>query len=192
MTKQLWVLAGGNGSGKSTFFDRFLKPLGLSFVNADMIASEISNKITTKVSKQAQAQALKVFEQKLSSGETFCFETVFSHPSKIDLLKQAKKLGYEINLVFIHLNSHILNEARVIQRVNSGGHNVPKAKIKSRLPRSLENIKISLPLVDNAKLIDNSSIENPFKTVAAVKKQQLIYKIDPAPSWLDEILDDLP
>lgn len=192
MTKQLWVLAGGNGSGKSTFFDRFLKPLGLSFVNADMIAAEISDKVTTKVSKQAQLQALKVFEQKLTLGETFCFETVFSHSSKIDLIKQAKTMGYEVNLVFIHLNSFILNEARVIQRVNSGGHNVPKAKIKSRIPRTIENIKMSLLLVDNAKLIDNSSIENPFMTMATVKNQKLIYKINPSPPWLDEILEKLP
>ena len=133
-----------------------------------------------------------MFEQKLTLGETFCFETVFSHSSKIDLIKQAKDMGYEVNLVFIHLNSFILNEARVIQRVNSGGHNVPKAKIKSRLPRSIENVKISLPLVDNAKLIDNSSIENPFKAVATVKNQKLIYKINPSPLWLDEILEHLP
>ena len=39
--KQLWVLAGGNGAGKSTFYREALKPLGIPFINADQIAREI-------------------------------------------------------------------------------------------------------------------------------------------------------
>ena len=41
--KQLWVLAGGNGAGKSTFYKTsLLKKRGVQFVNADMIAKLIN------------------------------------------------------------------------------------------------------------------------------------------------------
>lgn len=51
--KQLWILAGGNGAGKSTFYDRYLKTKGLSFVNADRLAKEISSKQDAKVIRAA-------------------------------------------------------------------------------------------------------------------------------------------
>ncbi|MBP6075971.1 MAG: hypothetical protein KA520_06425 [Nitrosomonas sp.] len=42
--------------------------------------------------------------QLLREGCSFCFETVFSHLSKIDFIAQTKTLGYKIVLVFIHLS----------------------------------------------------------------------------------------
>lgn len=56
--KQLWILAGGNGAGKSTFFDRYLKTKGLSFVNADRLAKEISSKQDAKVIRTALDQEI--------------------------------------------------------------------------------------------------------------------------------------
>ena len=191
MKKQLWILAGGNGAGKSSFYESYLKSYDISFVNADRIAKETSSKIDAKVSKQAQEQAMAACEQKLKDGETFCFETVFSHPSKIDLIMKAKKLGYEVNLVFIHLSSSALNKARVLQRVKSGGHNVPPKKIESRIPRTIENIKEAVKLVDNARLIDNSSGEDPLKTVVVIKNKKIIYKKEFLPDWVSEIIKGL-
>lgn len=182
--KQLWILAGGNGSGKSTFYDRFLKDKDLSFVNADKIAKEISSENNLRVSRSAQQLAMIACEQKIADGETFCFETVFSHKSKIDLIKKAKTAKYEVNFVFIHLSSSDLNKARVFQRVSSGGHDVPPDKIETRIPRSLANLKKALNLVDNAALIDNSSAQDPLKIVARIKKKKIIFAIDPLPKWV--------
>jgi len=64
-------------ANRKTFYDRYLKSRGLSFVNADMIAKEISEKVTAAVSKTAQEQATAACLQKIKAGETFCFETVF-------------------------------------------------------------------------------------------------------------------
>ena len=64
---------------------------------------------------------------------SFCFETVFSHESKIDFLARAKANGYKIILVYIHLFDANLNEARVKQRTSEGGHSVPIEKIHSRI-----------------------------------------------------------
>lgn len=191
MNKQLWIIVGGNGAGKSTFYDRFLKTTGLSFVNADAIAKDLNKKISPKVSKKAQDQAWENCQDKLRRGETFCFETVFSHTSKVELIVQAKELGYTVNLVFIHLNEVALNLARVTQRVSSGGHNVPHGKIKTRIPRTLENVSKVIHIVDQAKLLDNSSGTDPFKTIATIKNGQLLDRVQPLPDWARDILKNL-
>jgi predicted ABC-type ATPase len=190
VAKQLWLLAGGNGSGKSTFYRMFLKPRGVKFINADIIAKNlISNKSETASYKAARI-AERIIANMLDCGESFCFETVFSHSSKVDLAAKAKSLGYEIILVYIHLETPELYEARVSQRVEEGGHNVPVEKIRSRLPRVLENVHKVLPLVDSAWLLDNSSGSNPFRQVASIKKGCSRIFADPMPSWAETLLGD--
>lgn len=162
--KQLWILAGGNGAGKSRFYETYLKNKNLSFVNADRLAKEMSDEINSEVSRAAQQQAIEACLQKILNGETFCFETLFSHESKLELIKNAKSNGYEVILVFIHLNTPELNILRVFQRVENGGHIVPNDKIISRIPRSIENLKKAISIVDKVALVDNSSSQDPLKT----------------------------
>lgn len=188
MSRQLWILAGGNGSGKSTFYRLYLKPRHLTFVNADLIAEELFPEKTEAASQNAREEAQRRVEQHLQQGDSFCFETVFSHPSKIELIKKAKSLGYTVVLVYIHLRTSELNHARVIQRVNLGGHDVPPAKIRSRIPKTMVNIKKVLSVVDEAHLIDNSSVTNPLVKVATVKQHQVIPSIMPLPDWAQELL----
>lgn len=167
--KQLWLLAGGNGAGKTTFYHHYLQPLAIPFVNADDIARSLFPVSAEQSSYQAAKIAEAIRAQRLLAGESFCFETVFSHPSKVDFLARAKALGYEIILIFIHLDSINLNLARVAQRVSSGGHQVPEQKISDRIPRVLENVKKAIPLCDQIRLFDNSRADNPFQPVATIK-----------------------
>ncbi len=97
-----------------------------------------------------------------------------------------------IILVYIHLDNPGLNEARVYQRVSNGGHNVPTDKIHSRIPRTMKNITTVLPLVNEARLFNNSSRNNPFQPVAIVKKGRCEWSIDPVPNWAEDILGDIP
>ncbi len=129
--KQLWLLAGGNGAGKSTFYRTRLEPLGLPFVNADVLAKQLYPEQPEQHSYEAAKIAKGMRTQLLQKGRAFCFETVFSHPSKIDFVAKAKVIGYDIVLVFIHLDLASLNQARVAQRVSDGGHHVPEEKVSS-------------------------------------------------------------
>lgn len=190
--KQLWLLAGGNGSGKSTFFREFLEPRGLKFVNADLIAGTMVSNQPESASYKAARLAERLRSSMLDQGLSFCFETVFSHVSKIDFVAKAKSLGYEVILVYIHLESPDLNEARVSQRVSEGGHDVPPGKIRSRLPRTFENIRKVLPLVDSAWILDNSSHKDPFKQVATIRLGRKRIMANPLPSWAEELLKDTP
>jgi predicted ABC-type ATPase len=186
--KQLWVLAGGNGVGKTTFFKHYLADYGIKFVNADLIAKEINQANPEKSAYEALTIAATIRDDLITQGESFCYETVFSHESKIDFLARAKALGYKIILVYIHLIDSSLNEARGHQRITEGGHSVPSDKIYSRIPRTMENIKTALALVDEAWILDNSSEQNRFKQIAVMKSGRYEIKADPIPDWVRAIL----
>ena len=190
--KQLWLLAGGNGAGKSSFHRLFLEPRGLAMVNADRIARALAPEAPEAASYDAAAQAEILRERLLETGASFCLETVFSHPSKVDFLARAKALGYRIILIFIHVEPIELNLARISQRVAAGGHAVPEAKVRARLPRSLANLRKAIPLADELWLLDNSSADDPLRLVARVV-DGAIGKLAPrAPAWAREILKGLP
>jgi len=191
-SKQLWVLAGGNGAGKTTFYNLFLAPKGIKLVNADIIAKAISPENSEKVSYEAANVAGQIREELLQQGVSFCFETVFSHPSKIDFVAKARALGYEVILVYIHLDTSELNEARVYQRVTEGGHNVPIDKIHSRIPRTMRHIAAVLPLVNEARLLGNSHHDNPFEPVASVKRGRREWINAPLPQWAEDLLVEIP
>ena len=191
-SKQLWLLTGGNGAGKSTFYRLFLETKGIHCVNADLIAKKINPENPEKVSYEAASLAMRLLEELLYQGTSFCYETVFSHPSKIDLVAKAKALGYEIILVYIHLDTPALNEARVSQRVSVGGHSVPGDKIRSRIPRTMKNIATVLPLVNEARLLNNSHLKSYFQQVAIVRQSMREMVINPLPKWAEEILSDIP
>lgn len=188
--KQLWILAGGNGAGKSTFYRTQLAPLGLPFINADILAKELYPQAPEDHSYDAAKLATEMRFRLLHEGRSFCFETVFSHPSKIDFVAQAKVLGYEIILVFIHLDTVSLNQARVAQRMSVGGHNVPDEKVASRIPRLLQNIKKTLPLCDQVRILNNSRIDSPFQQVAVIRNAQLIQQKKTLPNWANDLLEN--
>jgi len=80
----------------------------------------------------------------------------------------------------------------VHQRVAEGGHHVPAEKTHARIPRTMKHVAAVLPLVDEARLLDNSSRTNPFRQVAVVKCGQRIKTLDPLPNWAEEILRNIP
>lgn len=188
--KQLWLLAGGNGVGKTTFYRLQLEPLGIPFVNADILAKHLHPDQPEQYSYDAAKIAETMRLQLLQNGRTFCFETVFSHPSKIDFVATAKALGYEIVLVFIHLEQTQLNLARIAQRMSEGGHAVPDEKVKARIPRALSLIKQVLPLCDQSYILDNSRADSPFQQIAVMCNGCLELKQATVPKWCQELLSD--
>ena len=188
--KQLWMLVGGNGAGKSTFYKHYLAPLGLPFVNADVLAKMAYPDAPEAHAYHAAKLAEQLRNELLRNGASFCFETVYSHPSKIDFVAQAKTLGYEVIMVVIHLQNVELNQARVAERVSEGGHAVPEKKVSSRIPRTLKHIKTSIPLCDRVHVYDNSYADNPFIPVCAVTGGTVERHLNPLPDWAEALLSD--
>lgn len=148
----------------------------------------------TKVnSYHAAIIASFLVEALFQSGQSFAFETVMSHKSKIELLKQAQELGYKTYLYFIFTDTISTNVARVQLRVLLGGHYVNETTIRKRAPETFKKLPSAFEYSNNAYLIDNSAEEaaailiKEGNTVTTVKKYPTI--IRPA---VKKILKHLP
>jgi predicted ABC-type ATPase len=184
------VLAGPNGAGKSTFHDLHVRPLGVPFVNADLIARDLEEPDDERRARSAAALADAERRLLVSRGESFCMETVFSDPvgARLDFLRSAQGEGYEVILVFIGLDGPELSLARVIQRVAQGGHDVPEARLVTRYPRTLANLQAAVGVVDMALLLDNSDVDVPYRFVALFARGRRRRKARHVPAWARQIV----
>ena len=120
----------------------------------------------------------------LRSGKKFSFETVMSHPSKIDFMKQAKAAGYKVYLYYVALKDPVLNVLRVNWRAEGGGHTVPEEKIRSRYYSSLSLLSDAIAVADNSYIFDNSGGEH--RLLAQVINEELRILVDYYPKWFEE------
>ena len=148
----LLVFAGPNGSGKSTV-TKGVPVVGL-YVNADEI-----KRISGGSDLEAAREAEQIRELLLSQRRDFTFETVLSTDRNLDLIRRAKKAGYEICVVFVLTRDCEINVRRVRKRVLAGGHDVPEDKIRSRYAKSLKNLSPLVRIADMTRIIDNSGNE---------------------------------
>jgi predicted ABC-type ATPase len=186
---ELWLLIGGNGAGKTTFYERFLARRKIPLVNADNIARSVWPDAPEKHSYEAALIAERERFRLLEERQSFCFETVFSHPSKVDFVGVAKAAGFRIRLFYFHLEFAALNNARVASRVKSGGHHVPEAKVESRIPRTLANLRECIGLADEMHLVDNSSLDQPYVRIAVWEAGQWRTCHEALPQWAADLID---
>lgn len=158
---ELIVIAGPNGSGKTSVTQKFLHHKwaeGTIYINPDQIAKD---KFGDWNSPEAVLEAAKYCaqwrEKCLSEKVSFVFETVFSADDKIEFLIRAKKAGFFIRLFFISTSHPSINAARIAKRVMEGGHDVPIRKIISRYTKSIINCETISRLVDRLYVYDNST-----------------------------------
>lgn len=125
--------------------------------------------------------------QLLSKGETFTFETVLSHTSKIKFLEKSKELGFKNYLYFICTTSPVINMDRVKQRVHFGGHSVDEQKIEKRYYESLKVLPQLIPFCYRCYFFDNSSQQKSIEPVALINSEgALEIKAEKLPWWVEE------
>ncbi len=158
--RRLDLVVGPNGAGKSTFVLERLHPLlPLStFVNADVIAAERWPGRTTEHSYDAARVAANIRATLIEHGESFIAETVFSHPSKLDLIDTAHRSGY-IVVLHVILVPEPLTVARVAERVADGGHPVPEEKIRGRYRRLWPLVAEAMRRADHTTVYDNTAAD---------------------------------
>ena len=173
----LIVICGPNGAGKSTFRRIAMAGIAIPFVNADEIAvDEFGREEAAAHAYEAAGIAAAVRLELFGARRSFGFETVLSDPhgAKVDFLRQAGECGYFVVAHFIGLESAGHSIARVIQRVNTGGHDVPDEKITGRFPRVIENLRRLLDVPDALTIYDNTSSAAPFRVIAKLERGTLL------------------
>jgi predicted ABC-type ATPase len=198
MSRIFYLLAGPNGAGKSSLYKAAcaegLIPADAEFVNADLHERDHLQHIADlqKRSEAARDWADSRRAQLLQAGASFLSETVFSHPSKIELIAQAQALGYRVVLLVVCVDDPHILLARVRQRVSEGGHDVPAQRILDRYPRTVQNLKQAVKLADLAMLFHNPNIGKGLpaapQRVAVCRKGVVKQRVDALPAWVKRVL----
>ena len=120
---------------------------------------------------------------------SFTFETVMSHISKVEFLRDAQKYGFKTYLYYVATVDPEINIGRVHYRVNTGGHAVPEQKIRERYYRSLDLLMSAIEVSDRAYIFDNSSHGEKASFIAEIEKAEVL-KLNPEveyfPKWFVE------
>ncbi len=135
------ILAGPNGSGKTTFATEFLTAEGHcpTFLNADLIAAGLSPFRPESMAVEASRLMLEHVRQMAAKREDFAIETTLAGRSYLRMIRKWKELGYQVELMFLQLPSADLAVERVKHRVLQGGHNIPEPDIRRRFNRGIAN-----------------------------------------------------
>lgn len=192
-----YLLAGPNGAGKSTLYraavaERLI-PTELEFVNADLFeAAQLAQVVDPKArSEQARLWADQRRTMLLGAGRSFVSETVFSHPSKLQLLADAQAAGFRTVLLVVCVDDAQQLVRRVAQRVREGGHAVPPERILARYPRTLAHLKGAVRLADLALLYDTSGAAiQPPRLVARCRRGLPPVVTGQLPAWAAGVLAD--
>ena len=179
--KQLYIIAGCNGAGKTTASFTILPEVldCKEFINADEIAKGLSPFQPESVAMQAGRIMLARMDELLQKGETFAFETTLATKSYKQKIEWAQANGYEVTLLFFWLDSPNMAKKRVAQRVAEGGHSIPSETIERRYHNGIVNLfAIYIDMVDICYIFDNS--EGRKELIAQKEKHKgiIIYNND--------------
>lgn len=175
------MICGSNGSGKSTYTKAtaLMSDHHVIVIDPDQLYAQKGLSVVA-AGKMASGQAKKLIADK----QSFVRESTLTANFDFELIKIAKRQGYQINLVFIGLNSAEDAIARVKYRHAKGGHNVPENDIIRRYFRSLNNLPKAITSVDTALLLHNT--RNSYENVAYFEHGNLI-QVYFRPSWYQRL-----
>ena len=190
----LIVIAGPNGSGKTTITSKILRHEwleGAVYVNPDQVAQD---RFGDWNSPEAVLQAAQYCEEQreacLQQGKSLIFETVLSSDGKVDFIRRAHEAGYFIRIFFVSTAHPTINAARIAQRVMEGGHDVPINKIISRYQKSIVNCKRCAVLANRIYVYDNSIDDAEARLLFRMADGKLIKQYtDSIPLWAQAIID---
>lgn len=178
-------IGGPNGSGKSSILRHVTRQPGATYICADEIAKELRKAGYTgteeRLAKKAAEMAVSKVIECVQHKKPFLYETVMSHPSKVQLMKTATNAGMASHLAFVALSDPSVNVERVAERVHQGGHDVPTDKVVSRYERTLSHLPDAMRAVKSGEVWDNTT--EPVRFACIDNSRQVVTVERKVPEW---------
>lgn len=192
----LIVIAGPNGSGKTTVTSKILKHEWLEdsvYINPDQVAQERFGDWNSHEAVMQSAQYCAGWRERcLANRQSHIFETVFSANDKVGYLHRASEQGFFIRLFFVCTSSPTINASRIAKRVIEGGHDVPISKVVSRYQKSIANCAAALSIADRTYIYDNSIDDREAQLLFRASEGHLTKQYTEAiPQWALPIYNQL-
>jgi len=185
MKPSLVLLAGPNGAGKSTLYETRVAPsFAGPFINADIIQRDELQDPSMQASYQAARIADARRTRMLEAHQSFATETVFSHPSKLEIVETARASGYLVVVMHVGVDGADLSVDRVRLRTEEGGHDVPEEKIRARYARSQSLIREAVLRADRGMVFDNSRLNLAPQQMLVFAAGRLLKAVPTLPRWI--------
>lgn len=187
---ELHILAGPNGTGKTTYYntavqEKFISP-ELTFLNADNICRDELGGYSEENATKAEAIVRERIREHIQNGWSFMIESNLAAQTDYDWIENMNQIGYTITLFFLCTTDVEVNVARVQNRIKEGGHPIPEAIIRQRYSNGLMYLKGKLHTFSEAILIDNT--KDAPENVAIISNGKLTFTSDPCPAWANNLL----
>lgn len=190
----LLVIAGCNGSGKSSF-SKALTPDNNSAYDYDLVFLDKYNSLIDNELKDRMAHNLSMEDLKgnikisIKEKSDFCYETNFNS-TPLHWPKKFKQENYRIELAFFCLNSIEKAKKRVQIRVENGGHFVPDLEIEKRYNLGFKNLNEHWKFFDAIHLFETSTYNKEPKHLLTIEQNELIV-LESFPKYLNELIPNI-
>jgi len=186
----LLVIAGCNGSGKSSFSNALtpdhVTPFDydkhfLRFYN-NLIESELRVNMAHNLARELLVESI---EKSIMEKQEFCYETNFdSNPMYWP--DYFKKYGYVRNIFFFCLDSIYQAKKRVRIRVENGGHFVSDSEIKKRVYKGYEKLDLHFTEFDNVHLFNSSFYNKEPQHILSIRGGKIV-SLKEIPAFLKKL-----
>jgi predicted ABC-type ATPase len=159
----VYVLAGVNGTGKSSIGGYLLERQGLSWFNPDTFARALMNSTgcdQETANGRAWQEGMRRLGEAIANGQNYAFETTLGGQTVTAKILDATKT-HDVLIWFCGLSSPELHIARVQARVAAGCHPIPEEKIRARYPSAQLNLIKLMPHAGYVSVYDNSTEADP-------------------------------
>lgn len=183
----LTIIAGPNGAGKSTFTRATQESLLFPVIDPDTEARRVRPDDPAAAQIAGGKQAIKRARAYLENNQSFAVETTLSGNTYLRMMAEAKRKGWQVNLIYVGVDNVQTSIERVAQRVAAGGHNVPSEDIRRRYARSLANLVVAIQQADSTSIFDNST-KRGHRQLLTIAQGRVTEQASELPEWIKAAL----